>query len=158
MLLTIRANSSQATQCMQRPCERAPRISPTRSTIQDPACSPNAITPMPVLSPAIISIRGLKQHHDRKSHPHDRSTNSHIHLSNPALGAREMARSWLNTRITWERGRSAASGSIRRARAFAAVVVTGGRVISRDRSRRETMSGYSRGCSRCGCGSSGGFG
>ena len=141
------------------------------SACRDPASMHPHVIHYPKILPAVLtpslryqssvlppSIRDLKQHHNRKSHPHDRSTNSRIHLSNPALGAREMARNWLNTRITWERSKSAASGSIRRACAFAAVAVTGGRVISRDRSRREAVSGYPRGCSRCGCRSSCGFG
>lgn len=64
-----------------------------------------------------------------------------------------MAQSPLDARIAWESGRGAISGRVGRADAPAAIVVTGGGVMSGDQSGRENMTG-----NHWGYRSSGGFG
>ena len=101
-------------------------------------------------SALVPTVRGLTHHQNRKTHPHHRSTNSHVHSSNPTL---VMAQIWPDARSTRESSRSAISRNIRRASASAAVVVTGGRVVSGIQRGPGDMPGGSWGCcSSSGCG------
>lgn len=155
MLLTTRANSNQHG-ARKRPCEHAPKTlpPPPDPPTQDPACSPNTPSAFP-------SATILQHQHDRKSHPHDRGTDSHIRLPNPTLQAREVAQSRLDARSARESGESACtfgSVGIGRAGGCAAVVVTGGGVISGDHGGGGNVvgcrpGGYCSGrCSRGHCG------
>lgn len=71
-----------------------------------------------------------------------------------------MAQSPLDARIAWESGRGAISGRVRHTDAPAAIVVTGGGVMSGDQSGRENMTGghwgYSFGHRLCAGGGRGG--
>lgn len=88
------------------------------------ACTKNLCPPGPLFKilPAVLtSFRHLEHKHNRKSHPQYRSTNSDIHLSNPARDSRVMAQTRLDVRSTWVSGRGATFRSIRRTDAGAAV-------------------------------------